>query len=87
MKSLWVASNWAVGSFAVASIAVHEICQRQRVKELDGMKEAVHLMRDLQTKKQKEQGNLIKEREAAAKLAEEKQKQKSWTNLSSYKFW
>ncbi|EER23246.1 hypothetical protein CPC735_046160 [Coccidioides posadasii C735 delta SOWgp] len=87
LRSLWAASNWAVGSFAVASILTHQYCQRKRVKEMDGMKEAVQLMRELKIKKQKEQAEAQRKQEEEARLAEEERKRKSWTNLSSYKFW
>ncbi|KAB8203534.1 hypothetical protein F9C07_1309 [Aspergillus flavus] len=84
LRSLWTASNWAVGAFALTSLAAHEFCQRRRVQELDGMKQAVELMKELKIKKQRE-----KEEKAAevARLAEEEKKKKSWTNLSNYKFW
>lgn len=79
------ACNWAVGTFALASLISHEFCQRQRVKELDGMKQAVELMRELKIKKQKDEERMKLAKEAA-RLEEEK-KRKSWTNLSNYKFW
>lgn len=84
-RSLPIAANWAVGSFAAASIATYEFCQRRRRKELDGMKQAVDLMKEVKLKKQRE-----KEQQAAedaARRAEEEKKRKSWTNLSNYKFW
>ncbi|WEW60497.1 hypothetical protein PRK78_005984 [Emydomyces testavorans] len=86
IKTLWAASNWAVGSFALVSILTHQYCQRQRVKEMDGMKEAVQLMRELKSKKQKEQAEAKRKQEEEARLIEER-KRKSWTNLSNYKFW
>ncbi|KAL4810078.1 hypothetical protein BDV18DRAFT_130253 [Aspergillus unguis] len=84
MRSIWSACNWAVGIFAVTSLAAHEFCQRRRIQELDGMKQAVELMKELKIKKQRE-----KEQQAAeaARLAEEERKRKSWTNLANYKFW
>ncbi|KAJ9291612.1 hypothetical protein DTO021C3_969 [Paecilomyces variotii] len=84
LKSLWPACNWAVGSFAVFSIAAYELCQRQRVKEIDGMKQAVEMMKELKLKKQREKEQ--KQAEEAARQEEER-KRKSWTNLSNYKFW
>lgn len=86
MGKLWAASNWAVGSFAIASIATHQYCQRQRSKEMDGMKEAVQLMRELKIKKQREQAEAKRKQEEQARLEEER-KRKSWTNLENYKFW
>jgi cytochrome c oxidase assembly protein subunit 20 len=76
----------AVASFAIASFATHEFCQRRRVKELNGMKEAVELMRDLKVKKQQEREQAKKAHEEAVRLEEERRK-KSWLNLSNYKFW
>ncbi|GAD96819.1 conserved hypothetical protein [Paecilomyces variotii No. 5] len=84
LKSIWPACNWAVGSFAVISIAAYELCQRQRVKEIDGMKQAVEMMKELKLKKQREKEQ--KQAEEAARLEEERRR-KSWTNLSNYKFW
>ncbi|KAI1957402.1 hypothetical protein LOZ58_005772 [Ophidiomyces ophidiicola] len=86
LRAIWAASNWAVGAFALASILTHQVCQRQRAIEMDGMKEAVKLMRDLKIKKQKEQAEAKKAQEEA-RLAEEERKRKSWTHLSNYKFW
>ncbi|EYE98188.1 COX20 family protein [Aspergillus ruber CBS 135680] len=83
MRSLWTASNWAVGTFAITSLGSHEFCQRRRVQELDGMKQAVELMHQLKVKKQREKEQKLEE---AAHLAEEKRR-KSWTNPSNYKFW
>ncbi|KAL2223206.1 hypothetical protein M432DRAFT_635834 [Thermoascus aurantiacus ATCC 26904] len=87
LGSIWPACNWAVGAFAVASIGMHEFCQQRRVKELDGMKQAVELMRELKLKKQQEREKKKAEEEAAARAAEEERKRKSWFNLSNYKFW
>ncbi|KAE8351034.1 hypothetical protein BDV28DRAFT_137985 [Aspergillus coremiiformis] len=84
LRSLWTASNWAVGAFAITSLAAHEFCQRRRVQELDGMKQAVELMKELKIKKQREKEEKAVE---AVRLAEEEKKRKSWTNLSNYKFW
>lgn len=64
---------------------MHEFCQRRRVQELDGMKQAVELMRELKLKKQQEKEK--KKAEEAARAAEEERKRKSWFNLSNYKFW
>lgn len=76
-----------MGTFAIASIVAHELCQRRRVKEIDGMKQAVELMQELKFQKQKEKEQK-KAAEEAARLAEaEVQKRKNWTNLSNYKFW
>ncbi|KAK2777260.1 hypothetical protein FQN53_002315 [Emmonsiellopsis sp. PD_33] len=86
-RAVWPACNWAVGSFAVASIAAYEFCQRRRVQERDGMKEAVELMRELKLKKLKEREEAKAAAEAAAAKAEEERRRKSWTNLSNYKFW
>ncbi|RHZ67993.1 hypothetical protein CDV55_103241 [Aspergillus turcosus] len=85
LRSIWTACNWAVGAFAITSLAAHEFCQRRRVQELDGMKQAVELMKELKLKKQREKEKQIAEE--AARLAEEEKKRKSWTNLSNYKFW
>ncbi|KAL2003283.1 hypothetical protein VTN02DRAFT_4404 [Thermoascus thermophilus] len=85
LGSLWPACNWAVGAFAIASIGMHEFCQRRRVQELDGMKQAVELMRELKLKKQQERER--QKAEEAARAAEEERKRKSWFNLSNYKFW
>ncbi|KAF7593431.1 hypothetical protein BBP40_011533 [Aspergillus hancockii] len=85
LRSMWTACNWAVGAFAITSLAAHEFCQRRRVQELDGMKQAVELMKELKIKKQQEKEQ--KAAEVAARLAEEEKKRKSWTNLSNYKFW
>lgn len=84
MRSIWSACNWAVGIFAITSLATHEFCQRRRIQELDGMKQAVELMKELKIKKQRE-----KEQQAAeaARLAEEERKRKSWSHLPNYKFW
>lgn len=76
-----------MGTFAIASIAAHEICQRRRVKEIDGMKQAVELMRELKVKKQKEKEHKKAADEAARQAEEEERRRKSWTNLSNYKFW
>ncbi|KAB8228350.1 hypothetical protein ETB97_004404 [Aspergillus alliaceus] len=84
LRSMWTACNWAVGAFALTSLAAHEFCQRRRVQELDGMKQAVELMKELKIKKQREKEEKVAE---AARLAEEEKKRKSWTNLSNYKFW
>ncbi|GKZ23137.1 hypothetical protein AbraIFM66951_000044 [Aspergillus brasiliensis] len=84
LRSMWTACNWAVGAFAITALAAHEFCQRRRVEELDGMKQAVELMKELKNKKQREKEQKIEE---AARLAEEERKRKSWTNLSNYKFW
>jgi len=84
MRSLWTASNWAVGTFAITSLGSHEFCQRRRVQELDGMKQAVELMHQLKVKKQREKEQKLEE---AARLAEEEKRRKSWTNPSNYKFW
>ncbi|PLB37325.1 uncharacterized protein BDW47DRAFT_107300 [Aspergillus candidus] len=84
LRSMWTACNWAVGAFAITALAAHEFCQRRRLQELDGMKQAMELMQQLKVKKQKE-----KEVKAAevARAAEEERLRKSWTNLSNYKFW
>ena len=51
---------------------------------MKGMQKAVELMAELKAKKQKEQDEL----KASQKAAEEEvRRQKSWTNLSNYKFW
>ncbi|KAL4739497.1 hypothetical protein BDV11DRAFT_116843 [Aspergillus similis] len=84
MRSLWSACNWAVGVFAITSLAAHEFCQRRRIQELDGMKQAVEMMKELKLKKQREKEEKAAE---AARLAEEERKRKSWTNLANYKFW
>ncbi|KAK2743261.1 hypothetical protein FQN57_004950 [Myotisia sp. PD_48] len=86
LKSLWIASNWAVGTFALASVATHQYCQRTRAIERDGMKEAVELMKELKLKKQREKEAAQKQQEEVARKAEE-ERRKSWTKLSSYKFW
>ncbi|KAL2835006.1 hypothetical protein BDW59DRAFT_136964 [Aspergillus cavernicola] len=84
LRSMWTACNWAVGAFAITSLATYEFCQRRRIQELDGMKKAVELMKELKLKKQRE-----KEQQAAeaARLVEEERKRKSWTHLANYKFW
>jgi cytochrome c oxidase assembly protein subunit 20 len=87
LSSIWPACNWAVGTFAIASIVAHELCQRRRVKEIDGMKQAVELMRELKVQKQKEKEQKKAVEEAARLAKAEEQKRKSWTNLSNYKFW
>ncbi|KAI9929219.1 hypothetical protein MW887_001627 [Aspergillus wentii] len=84
LRSMWTACNWAVGAFALTSLAAHEFCQRRRIQELDGMKQAVELMQQLKVKKQQEKEKKIEE---AARAAEEEKKQKSWSNPSNYKFW
>ncbi|KAL4765463.1 uncharacterized protein BDW70DRAFT_155947 [Aspergillus foveolatus] len=84
MRSIWSACNWAVGVFAITSLAAHEFCQRRRIQELDGMKQAVEMMKELKIKKQREKEEKAAE---AARLAEEERKRKSWTNLANYKFW
>lgn len=84
MRSIWSACNWAVGIFAITSLAAHEFCQRRRIQELDGMKQAVELMKELKIKKQREKEQQVAE---AARVAEEERKRKSWTNLANYKFW
>lgn len=84
LRSIWTACNWAVGSFAITSIASHELCQRRRVEELDGMKQAAEMMQQLKVKKQREKEQKLQE---AARLAEEEKRRKSWTNPSNYKFW
>lgn len=81
---MWAACNWAVGTFALTSLASHEFCQRRRVQELDGMKEAAELMQQLRVKRQRQKEQKLEE---AARLAEDEKRRKSWTNLSSYKFW
>lgn len=81
---MWPGCNWAVGAFAIASIASYEFCQRRRVNEMKGMQEAMALMAELKVKKQKEKDQLKAAREAEE---EEIRRQKSWTNLSNYKFW
>ncbi|PGH12384.1 hypothetical protein AJ79_04332 [Helicocarpus griseus UAMH5409] len=86
-RAVWPACNWAVGTFAIASIGTYEFCQRRRVQERDGMKEAVELMRELKIKKLKERELAKAEAEAKAAAAEEERRRKSWTNLSNYKFW
>jgi cytochrome c oxidase assembly protein subunit 20 len=84
LRSIWTACNWAVGAFAITSLAAHEFCQRRRIQELDGMKQAVEMMKELKLKKQREKEQAAAE---AARLAEEERKRKSWTNLANYKFW
>ncbi|PYI07504.1 cytochrome oxidase biogenesis protein, Cox20 subunit [Aspergillus sclerotiicarbonarius CBS 121057] len=84
LRSVWTACNWAVGAFAITALAAHEFCQRRRVEELDGMKQAVELMKELKLKRQREKEQKIEE---AARLAEEERRRKSWTNPSNYKFW
>ncbi|PYH41907.1 COX20 family protein [Aspergillus saccharolyticus JOP 1030-1] len=84
LPKIWTACNWAVGAFAITSLAAHEFCQRRRVQELDGMKQAVELMKELKLKKQREKEQKEKE---IARLAEEERQRKSWTNLANYKFW
>ncbi|OJD16669.1 hypothetical protein AJ78_03179 [Emergomyces pasteurianus Ep9510] len=86
-RAVWPACNWAVGTFAFASIGMYEFCQRRRVQERDGMKEAVELMRELKIKKLQERERAKAEAEAAAAAAEEERQRKSWTRLSNYKFW
>jgi cytochrome c oxidase assembly protein subunit 20 len=77
-----------VGTFAVASIVAHEFCQRRRVQEIDGMKQAVVLMQELKMKKQKEKEQQKAAQEAARRAEEEEQRRRrNWTNLSNYKFW
>ncbi|KAL1967580.1 hypothetical protein VTN77DRAFT_3095 [Rasamsonia byssochlamydoides] len=87
LGSVWPACNWAVGTFAVASIVAHEFCQRRRVKELDGMRQAVELMRELKIKKQKEKEQKKAAEEAARQAEEEERRRKSWFSLPNYKFW
>ncbi|KAL2815539.1 hypothetical protein BJX63DRAFT_430775 [Aspergillus granulosus] len=84
LRSIWTACNWAVGAFAITSLAAHEFCQRRRIQELDGMKQAVEMMKELKLKKQREKEQAAAE---AARLAEEERQRKSWTNLANYKFW
>ena len=81
---MWTACNWAVGAFAITALASHEFCQRRRLQELDGMKQAVELMQELKVKKQREKETKMAE---AALAAEEERQRKSLTNLSNYKFW
>lgn len=84
LRAIWPACNWAVGAFALTSLISHELCQRQRVNEMQGMAEAVKLMHDLKVKKEKETEQLKTAREAEQ---EAERKRKSWTNPSNYKFW
>lgn len=84
MRSLWSAGNWAVGVFAVTSLAAYELCRRQRIEEMHGMKQAVELMKELKEKKQRDKEKAI---EAAALRTEEERQKKSWTNPSNYRFW
>lgn len=84
MRSLWSAGNWAVGIFAITSLAAYELCRRQRIEEMHGMKQAVELMKELKEKKQRDKEKAI---EAAALRTEEERQKKSWTNPSNYKFW
>ncbi|KAL3482394.1 hypothetical protein BJX99DRAFT_216969 [Aspergillus californicus] len=84
LRSIWIASNWAVGAFALTSLGAHEFCQRRRAEELDGMKQAVDMMKELKLKKQREKEQQVAE---AARLVEEERKRKSWTHLPNYKFW
>lgn len=86
--AIWPACNWAVGAFAVTSIAAYEFCQRRRVNEIEGMKQAVELMQELKMKKKREDEQLKISQEAARRVAEEEERRrKSWTNFSRYKFW
>jgi cytochrome c oxidase assembly protein subunit 20 len=88
LGSIWPACNWAVGVFALASIIAHEFCQRRRVRELDGIKKAMEMMRELKIQKQKEKEQEQAAKEAACLAKEEGERgRKIWTNLSSYKFW
>lgn len=48
------------------------------------MAEALDLMNQLKAKKQREKDTAA---EAAAHLAEEERKKKSWSNPTNYKFW
>lgn len=84
LPSLWSAGNWAVGVFAITSLAAYEFCRKRQRDELAGMKQAFEMMQDLKIKQQKD-----KEKAAAAVTAraEEEKRQKSWTNMSNYKFW
>lgn len=77
---MWPACNFAVGGFAVLSLATYELCQFQRRREIEGMKEANELMKQLRAKKEKE-------KEAAKAADEQEQWQKSWRNPAKYKFW
>lgn len=69
--------------FALASLISHEFCQNRRIKELDGMKQAVELMRELKVKKQRDEERMRLAKEAV----QEEKKRRSWTNISNYKFW
>lgn len=51
------------------------------------MAEALDLMNQLKTKKQREKDTAEEEAALRVRLAEEERKSKSWTNPSNYKFW
>lgn len=85
LRAVWPACSWAVYSFAATCIISFELCQRRRREELDGMKQAVEMMREIHLKRQREKEQ--KSEEVAAMHAEEEKKRKSWTNPSNYKFW
>ncbi|KAJ5888487.1 hypothetical protein N7495_008528 [Penicillium taxi] len=74
------AANWAVVAGVIAAAATFELCQKHRRDELNGMKEAVELMKALKDKKQRE-------KEMASQRIEEEKRKKSWTNPDNYKFW
>lgn len=78
MKALLWSCNIGVLGFCSVSSGMYYWCERRRIKEAQGMAEAVAMMKRLQQKK--------KEEEAAQKAAEEKQRLEE-AKRRSWKFW
>ena len=87
LRAVWPACSWAVYTCAATSLVSYELCRRRRLEEIDGMKQAVDMMREIQLKKQREKEQKTAGQQAAALHADEQKRRKSWTDLSSYKFW
>ncbi|KAI5284550.1 hypothetical protein KEM54_001244 [Ascosphaera aggregata] len=87
VKNVWSACNWAVGSFAILTIATHELCQRQRRIEMEGLKEATELMAKLKEKKEKEKADLKAAAEEAERYAAEQRWRNSWKNPRNWLPW
>ena len=84
MRAIWPACSWAVYTFAATSVISFELCQRRRREEMDGMKRALDMMREIQSRKQRDKDQ---KKASEAVAAEEERKRKDWTNIANYKFW
>ena len=82
--AVWPACSWAVYSFAATCVMSFEHCRRRRREEMDSMKQAVDMMREIKARRQRQKDERLESERTAA--AEEK-KRKDWTDLSNYKFW